>query len=290
MRFLLLLLLIGPCWALPKKLEFVRVSHDSKGKPISLDTAITRVVSSQGWTVDLVGAVHLGEKEYYDRLNSDFRAYDAVLYELIADSSPGQKPIPVAGDTSNPLSALQSGLCKMLGLQFQLDWIDYRPTNFIHADISPDEFAKSMEKRHESMGQMLLRILKASAADSSTTEEDPGKDLDLIGIMLHGPSPKDRHILRLMMADSFTNLDQLNDILNGPNGSTLLHTRNDKALKVLRREIQAGKRHLAIFYGAAHMPDMLAKLRKDPAVKLGGQRWLFSWDLKERKKLQEDKR
>ncbi len=35
--------------------------------------------------VDLIGAVHIAHREYFQLLNKKFRNYDAVLYELVAD-------------------------------------------------------------------------------------------------------------------------------------------------------------------------------------------------------------
>ena len=37
-----------------------------------------------GLYVDLIGAIHIGDKAYYQQLNKDFSAYDALLYELVA--------------------------------------------------------------------------------------------------------------------------------------------------------------------------------------------------------------
>ena len=289
--FLLLLVTSFPALALPaaKKApkkpagpQFIRVHRDKAGTPLSLDTAVTRVVSDQGYSVELVGALHIAEKAYYQRLNKLFQGYDAVLYELIAEAEPGQRPIPLPEmGADNPLSKIQTGMGKMLGLQFQLECVDYRPRNFVHADISPEAFARSMEKRQESLANILLRVMKASQDDSTTVSEEQLNQLDLMGILMHGPSPKDQHILRLVLADSFTNLDQLNEILNGPNGSTLLHERNEHALKVLRQQVKGGRRKIAIFYGAAHMPDMLGRLLKDKHLKVAEQKWLPAWNLKD---------
>ncbi|MDA1178761.1 MAG: hypothetical protein O2931_08195, partial [Planctomycetota bacterium] len=62
--------------------------------PIALDTAIVSfepaVVDGSkpqgaGVRVDLVAAVHVGERSYYDVLNRRFADYDVVLYELVAE-------------------------------------------------------------------------------------------------------------------------------------------------------------------------------------------------------------
>ena len=85
-------------------------------------------------TVDLIGAVHIGEKEYFQKLNKRFENYEAMLYELVA---PEGTVIPKGGGgggiPTNPIAAMQSGMKAVLGLEFQLEHIDYTKDNFIHA-------------------------------------------------------------------------------------------------------------------------------------------------------------
>jgi hypothetical protein len=68
-------------------------------------------------------------------------------------------------------------------------------------------------------------------------------------------------------------------MLYGPEGSTIITERNKKALEVLDREMKRGKRKLAIFYGAGHLPDFEARLKKDFKLKRQNQRWLEAWKL-----------
>ena len=49
----------------------------------SLLTPVARYVDAAGRTVDLVGAVHLGDARYYRALNRAFPRYDKVLYEMV---------------------------------------------------------------------------------------------------------------------------------------------------------------------------------------------------------------
>jgi hypothetical protein len=68
--------------------------------------------------------------------------------------------------------------------------------------------------------------------------------------------------------------------LEGENGSTLITERNLKALKVLRQQIEKGNKEFAIFYGAAHMPEMADVLMQEFKMKKESVRWLDAWDLK----------
>ncbi len=40
-------------------------------------------IEAETAVVHLVGAVHIGEPEYYDQLNDEFETYDVVLFEFI---------------------------------------------------------------------------------------------------------------------------------------------------------------------------------------------------------------
>ena len=68
--------------------HFMRVRKNNAGKPEALETSVTRyeTVNAAGEPVivDLIGVVHIGEKEYYQELNKHFEKYDALLYELVA--------------------------------------------------------------------------------------------------------------------------------------------------------------------------------------------------------------
>ena len=92
-----------------------------------MQTAVVRYVPQDAahgeLSVDLIGAVHVGEKSYYEALNKLFEDYDVVLYELVAP--PGTR-IPKGGKTSNhPVAMLQNGMKDVLGLEHQLEYIDY---------------------------------------------------------------------------------------------------------------------------------------------------------------------
>lgn len=277
---LLLLFWTVVCWAEVQPHSPIRCQRDRKAQLVSMDTAVTHFRHpTRGYLVDLIGVVHVGEKDYYMRLNKLFKNYDSVLYELIADGSAG-RPIPTQGGeaSDNPLSMVQSGLANMLGLDYQLSHIDYRPKNFVHADLSPDEFHASMSKNNESFAQVLLRSLKSGGVNSPEAEKELEK-VNLFGAMLNGPSPQDRVHLRRGMALLFSKPEQMIEVLEGPGGGTLLAARNRKALSVLQQELGRGKKRIAIFYGAAHMLDMEQRLVREFGVQFQRQTWVPAWNL-----------
>lgn len=260
--------------------QFLRISRDDKQNPIALQTSIARFVSTSdsgnGVVVDLIGAVHVGEESYYDELNEQFKSYDAVLYELVAP--PGTRVAKGRGTSSaHPVGLLQNALKSVLGLSHQLEHIDYQAANMVHADMSPDEFAQAMENRGESFWTMFLKLLGQSLAqDAKARSDGRNSDLDIIFALFDANRSQ---AIKRVLAEQFADIDGAISALEGPNGSAILTDRNQAALKVLQQELDGGKRKLAVFYGAAHLPDMERRLIADFGLKRSGERWVDAWKL-----------
>ena len=70
----------------------------------------------------------------------------------------------------------------------------------------------------------------------------------------------------------------------GDGESVIVGERNKVAVRVLEKEIKAGKKKIGIFYGAAHMPDMEERLIKGLGfAQVGKERWLVAWDISKKK-------
>ena len=67
----------------------------------------------------------------------------------------------------------------------------------------------------------------------------------------------------------------------GQAGKILIAERNQIAVDVVERNLQRNKklRRVAVFYGAAHLPDLLQRLQAR-GFAVQGQRWLRAWDLR----------
>lgn len=266
--------------------EFLRLSRDQAGEPLALETAVVRYTAAatrpgdQPIAVDLVAAVHVGSREYFATLNHLFRTYDAVLYELVAPPN-ARVPQP-GGRPSGAIGTAQKGMTRLLGLEFQLDRIDYRAPNFVHADLSPQQFDAAMQKRGESWWTMFGKLMRESMAraEAQGPETDRQSDLsfgDLFGLLFGS----DRELrLRRILAEQFSDMDVLTSAFGGEDGSSLITDRNAAALTVLRTQLRQGGRSLAIFYGAAHMDDFDRRLRADFAMAPQETAWLEAWDLR----------
>ena len=169
---------VKPVSDVPEKYIRMTMNPDRPKVPQSLDTSIIRFVpkdeklAKAGVSVDLIGAIHIGDQGYFQQLNSEFEKYDALLYEMVADKDDlGGEPVrfvdreaelvdkdgttkpkePATKDASEEsgfkagmavVGGMQLGAKDMLGLAFQVDWIDYSAKNMVHADMSPEEFAE----------------------------------------------------------------------------------------------------------------------------------------------------
>lgn len=260
--------------------QYLRLAKDEQGNPLALEVAIVRYTEAASQTggkptvVDLIGAVHIGEPEYYDRLNHEFATYDVVLFEMVA-SKDAAIPKNSERKSQHPVAAIQQMMTKMLELEYQLDGVDYQSKNFVHADMSPDEFSKSMKDRGESFFGMFLRSMGYAMTQSGGSSNT--SDAQLLMALFD----KNRALaLKRVMAGQFQDMGGALAVLDGPNGSTLITERNKVALGVLKDQLAAGVKKIAIFYGAGHLPDMAQRLEDDFHMQRKDTRWLRAWDLR----------
>jgi hypothetical protein len=263
--------------------DWVRLLHDDNGKLLGMQTAIIRYVPAKqadrraaSVEVDLIAAIHVADAAYYRELNRRFKQYDALLYELVA---PDGTVVPLGRGTSNtnPLGALQNGMKNMLELDHQLEQIDYTQPNFVHADLSPDQIQQAMKDRGEGFVQMYFQMLGESmAAQSTMSAKGESLDMDIFAALF----AKDRaRRLKTALAKQLAEVESVLTGFGGENGSVLITERNKAALRVLQKQIEAGKRRLGIFYGAGHLTDMDKRLRHDFGLKPVEINWLTAWDL-----------
>ena len=257
--------------------DFMRVVKPAGEKlPISYDTAITRFTDENNDVqLDLIGAVHIGDKEYYAALNEIFKRYDAVLYELVAEEN--AKPAAGKNESHSLLSSFQSGMGTALALDFQLAHIDYHAKNMVHADMNPTEFVRRVSDRGDFV-QMFYRAMILGIKKSG--EEARKTELRMQGRLLgsfFAPDPS-LSLKRVLAEEMMGQLDDAAWIIGG-DGSAIISDRNAAALRVLSQEIRNGKKKIAIFYGAAHLPEFAKSLEKDFKMKLTGTDWVIAWDL-----------
>lgn len=278
--------------------EYIRIRRDERRLPVAMETPVITFRSSERFksvTVDLVGAVHLGEGSYYKELNQRFRGYDLVLFEAVMpedavnqDLRPGgggagRAALPDEEEWDDAkvgfaaISVLQLGMKDALGMEFQLAAVDYTPDNFVHADMTAEEFEESMKKRGESFGTMLLSEMGKSM--SSTKQQNPlAMNLDLF---LSALSSDRVYAVRRIAASQLAQ-EGAGEAFAGSDGtSTIITERNRRCLEIMEQQIKTRKpSKVAIFYGAGHFADMEQRMVKDYGFTRSGEDWIVAWNLR----------
>ena len=158
----------------PAATDFIRFVETDEGD--SLQTAIASYLSPAGVTVDLIGAVHIADKKYFDALNTRFKSYEVVLYELVGRPIEERDQLKVGdGDSKLQwLGALQEKMRATLKLESQLKVIDYKAKNFVHADLSTEGFFEKQEEKKETFITLWMKaaLAQAAAGDSGKANSD----------------------------------------------------------------------------------------------------------------------
>ena len=252
--------------------DFIRVDEDDAAA--RLQTAVTRY-EKDGVSVELVGAVHIADKVYFEKLGERFEGYDAVLFEMIGGEN--LAAAPAAAEAKPAAEGKQKGLeglrkvydmvARFLNLSGQSESIDYTAENFVHADLTLAEFQRMQEERGESLLGFALKAGKN--APEPAKQPDPAK---LLTAMLSGKS----NLIKLEIVHTLGQGDDQIAAFAGE--SVIISDRNQCCLGVLENEVKNGHGNIAIFYGAAHFPDMEKRLL-ELGYKRVKQEWLTAWDI-----------
>ena len=294
--------------------KFIRMTMNPKRPkiPEALNTSIIRFVpkddklAETGIYVDLIGAIHIGDQKYFQQLNREFEKYDALLYEMVADKdSVGGQPVRFVERKDNQpdggaiksdfiknkkhpsdkkgfktgmavVGGMQLGAKDMLGLAFQVDWIDYSVKNMVHADMSPDKFAETMDKRGESFLTLFMDLFVQGLKQQQVNKNKAPGDLALLFALF---SNNRELVMKRIMAQQFAETDVL-DNLGGENGSAIITERNIVAMNVLRKQLDKGVKKIGVFYGAGHLSDMSRRLINEFDMKFVDERWVEAWNLR----------
>lgn len=249
---------------------FIRVDEDATAA--RLQTAVTRYEKA-GASVELIGAVHIADEAYYQKLTTRFATYDALLFEMIGGekyTNPPAEDPEAPAEMKKDLSGLHQiydMVARYLNLTGQTESIDYSAKNFVHADLTNAEFTRMQADRDESLVGFALKAGKLDP--DAPNQPDPAK---LLKAMLSGSS-------NLVKLEIVHTLGQGDDQIAAFAGESVIITdRNKRCLEVLQRELAAGHKKLGIFYGAAHFPDMEKRLL-ELGFKRVKQEWLTAWDI-----------
>ena len=247
--------------------DFIRVDRSEEN--VLLQPALA-TYEKDGVKVSLIGAVHIADKTYYTDLNKRFKTYDRVLFEMIGGDQLEKLRRQEAEGTKaeeSPLGQVYKMVSSFLALADQKNEIDYTAENFVHADLTMEEYQTLQEERGESLLGFAME-----AAKSTNIKTQPST-MALMQAVMMGDSKK----AKLLLVDALAGGDEAMGGLAVP--TVVISDRNEKALKVLDAQILKGDKNLGIFYGAAHFPAMEGTLLKKGYQKTK-QEWLTAWTVK----------
>lgn len=229
----------------------------------------------------LAGVSHVGESNYYARLQELLDAQDLVLFEGVSDRASRAAGRPAFERSEDEAGSLQNTMAESLGLAFQLSSIDYERPHFRNSDLTIEELA-----------QLIAREGPAGKPGKTAREFQNLMELmegdSLIGAVvggimkLIGSSPKLQAMMKLAMIEM---LGRFKGDMSQFEGlppewqrliEILLRARNDAVLKDLQAELKktSPAKTIAIFYGAAHMEDLERRLIGQMNYRPGRELWL----------------
>lgn len=250
--------------------EFIRYQTDNKDS--GLQIAVTDYIADVGTrsvTVTLYGVVHIADSDYYKKVQKDLDGYDTVLYEGVG----GDKQKMAQKQAPSILSVIQHLAGDILDLSFQMDSIDYTRKNLVHADIS------SMDDLKEKMNGESISPLGNYIKEDQLEFLKP--IMDAAGPLLKElmkTQPQWQNKIKAQFAETLSSTD-INTQLSPELHKTIVLDRNQIVIDVLQRELKTGKSTYAVFYGAAHMPDLEERLQK-LGFKQKSKRWMTAWKIK----------
>jgi hypothetical protein len=261
---------------------YVRKTERADGG-VALETGLRAFVPERGHgpVVWLVGAAHLGTTNYYAQLQQFLDMQSLVLFEGVGATN---RQFQLRQDRSY---SLQEALARALGLEFQLDAIDYSRAHFRNSDLSlpqMEQLFASNASEDTAPGQTvgrgefdeLVQLMQGSGFFGGMAR---------LGVSFIAASPKLQATAKLVMIEVTSQVE--GDLLQmaglPPGWQRLLRVLIDERNKVVMSDLQAAlherprPRSVAVLYGAGHMTDLELRLRTTLHYRPNGARWLTAF-------------
>ena len=233
---------------------------------IEMSTSAQQLVCPGKPDVWLVGAVHIGSKDYYSNLQKLLDQQSLVLFEGVkSEKNSATKPATTAQGKDQP-KPIYKALSDALGLEFQLTSINYDHKNWENCDLTWEAMDKSnSQSKTDGKG--------AGSYDQIRKLLDPNSpQAKQFVTILDQSSPGMREAMKIMIVKSVANGDvQLDEATE----KLVIAARNKVVtdrIAVTAKSEKAPKT-IAVFYGAKHLPSMEHTLMAEQGYKLGKQQW-----------------
>ena len=249
---------------------YVRFDEDGHGGG-NMQVAVGTYVNDDGVQVELLSTMHIGETAFFRTLARQFPKYDAVLYELVAPR--GVPP------TEEGVNDQQKRAAKDCGLENQGPHVNYDRPNFVHADLSLEEIKQLITQKS---GTFKGALGDGPGLKAARDERDTAGKREIFADLKAAETAAPAECTRLLRRAYSRQLAITaqpapgKTVPEGEGMDVLVTARNDEVIRVLKQQIESGKKNLAIFYGAAHMVDLEHRLF-NMGFKRQSLRWQTVW-------------
>jgi hypothetical protein len=267
---------------------YVRI-HRADSNVVELQIAARKFLPAgrKGPAVWMSGVAHIGDSNYFSRLQQHLDAQTLVLFEGIGGEPNEGHPVSTTStnaDLANnkvKLSSFQMSLAESLGLVFQLDAIDYDRAHFRSSDLTVEELRSLMtDVGADRSFEGLMQTMEGSSWLDGILQ---------ITLRFLGTNPRLQGLAKLMLIEVLGQVKGDPSELSGlpPNLKQLLEVliaqRNQKVLADLTAQLRRSRRSdsISIFYGTGHMPDLETRFRQQLDYRPVEELWFtaFSVDL-----------
>jgi hypothetical protein len=180
-------------------------------------------------------------------------------------------PTLLSGD-----DGLQSQLAEALGLEFQLEAIDYSPAHWRCSDMAMDELNRRLEEKGLDF-EMLGGTLAGSSLPAKLIKVVLGM-MKMLDAVTDGAVTDMFKVVMIEMLGDPALIDVSMEQLGKGFGEVIIVDRNQVAVDDLKAIIanEPDVKSVAVFYGAGHMSSMVEQLRAQLGYEPvdGSERWL----------------
>jgi hypothetical protein len=258
--------------------SYMRVARPNSDT-VALQIALRRFTprTGRGPVIWLAGASHVGDSNYYARLQKMLDAQPLVLFEGVGARS------KTKFDPQEEAS-IQHTLATSLGLLFQLSAFDYDRPHYRNSDLTIAQ-----------LQQLLLRNAGRENGEASNQASQEFQQLlqvmdgsSLLGTLVHvglkfiGSSPKLQSMVKVVLIETLGQIEgDMSQIKGVPPEiqqllAVIILERNKVVIQDLRNELANSRPppSIAVFYGAGHMADLEKRLRNDLKYRPRDEIWL----------------
>jgi hypothetical protein len=170
-------------------------------------------------------------------------------------------------------AGVQAKLAEALGLEFQLTSLQYDHRDWICADLDMEQVEQRMAARGADFSQLRGSLSGTSAMGEML--EQLVQLIPMVDAMMGGGMVDTLKVLLIeTMGNERAALGAMQQQLGEGFMEVIVEERNQAVVEVLQHVLrERGPRSIAILYGAAHMPDLEARLR----TQLGYERHRVLW-------------